>query len=160
MRWLDRIFGLRQPIGGCTTDDFVVVLDASWTPQHQDTHYGFARNGDSEHVTISAQRAKRPLDQPTLLVAALDFVRIRQQAFQSISGGTTSFSELETSDAAGGMDLAFVVADAAEQIQSKVWVLARPNRIVTVSFNRYPPLLPTPAFLQLATDVRSAVTVK
>jgi hypothetical protein len=160
VRWLDRIFGSRQPVGGCATADFTIALDASWSPQHQDTHYGFARNGDADHVTITAQRAKGPLDQPTLLVAALDLVRIRQQAFQSISGGTTTFSELETSHAGGGMDLAFVVADASEQIQSKVWVLARPNRIVTLSFNRYPPLLPTPAFLQLATELRSAVTVK
>jgi hypothetical protein len=72
VRWLNRIFGSRQPVNGCVTDDFSVALDASWTPQHMDTHYGFARNGDSEQVAITAQRAKRPLDQPTLLVSAAD----------------------------------------------------------------------------------------
>src|SRR4051794_14416026 len=111
MGWRDYFFGSRpQPV--CVTDDFTVALDSSWTARHQDTHYGFERDEGAEQVTVSAQRAQRNLDQPTLLVAALDLVRIRQQALQTISQGTITCSALETHDADGGMDLSFVAADS------------------------------------------------
>lgn len=159
MGWRDLIFGSR-PRPACVTDDFVVALDSGWIPRHEDTHYGFARGGDAEQVTVSAQRAERMLDQPTLLVAALDLVRIRQQALHTISQGTISCSALEKRDADGGMDLSFVAADSGGQIQSRIWILARPSRIVTLSYNRYPPLLSPAAFQQQADEIRAAVKVK
>lgn len=159
MGWRDLFFGSR-PRPGYVTDDFVVALDSSWTARREDTHHGFARGGDAEQVTISAQGTKRMLDQPTLLVAALDLVRIRQQAFQTISQGTITCSALETRDADGGMDLSFVAADSGGQIQSRVWVLARPGRLVTLTYNRYPPLLSPAAFQQQADEIRAAVKVK
>lgn len=159
MGWRELIFGSR-PRTSCVTDDFVVALDSTWMARHEDTHYGFARGGDGEQVTISAQRAIRVLDQPTLLVGALDLVRIRQQAFQTISQGSITCSALETRNVDGGMDLSFVAADSEGHIQSRVWVLARPSRLVTLTYNRYPPLLSTAAFQQQAEEVRAAVTVK
>ena len=159
MGWRDLIFGSR-PRPACVTDDFVVALDSSWVARHEDTHYGFARAGDAEQVTVSARRGERKLDQPSLLVAALDLVRIRQQAFQTISQGTITCSALETRNADGGMDVSFVAADSGGQIQSRVWILARPIRIVTLTYNRYPPLLSSAAFQQQADEIRAAVKVK
>jgi hypothetical protein len=159
MGWRDLIFGSR-PRPACVTDDFVVALDSSWVARQEDTHHGFARAGDAEQVTVSAQRTPRKLDQPSLLVAALDLVRIRQQALQTISEGTITCSALETRNTGGGMDVSFVAADSGGQIQCRIWVLARPSRIVTLSYNRYPPLLSAAAFQQQADEIRAAVTVK
>jgi len=58
------------------------------------------------------------------------------------------------------MDVSFVAADSAGHIQSRVWVLARPSRIVTLTYNRYPPLLSSVAFQQQADVIRAAITVK
>jgi hypothetical protein len=159
MRWRDLIFGSR-PRPSCITDDFTMALDSSWVARHEDTHYGFARDGDADQVTVSAHKNQRRLDQPTLLVAALDLVGIRQQAFQTISQGTIACSALEKRAAGGGMDVSFVAADSAGHIQCRVWVLARPARIVTLTYNRYPPLLSSAAFQQQADIIRAAVTVK
>jgi hypothetical protein len=79
---------------------------------------------------------------------------------KTISEGTITCTELETHNADGGMDIAFGAADAAGHIQCRIWVLARPSRIVTLSYNRYPPLLSAEAFLQTAREIRSALTVK
>jgi hypothetical protein len=159
MGWRELIFGSR-PRPRCVTDDFAIDLDSTWIARHEDTHHGFARGEDAEQVTISARSAKRVLDQPTLLVAALDLVRIRQQAFQTISQGSITCSALETRNVDGGMDLSFVAADSAGHIQSRVWVLARPSRLVTLTYNRYPPLLSAAAFQQQADEIRAAVKVK
>ena len=153
------LFGLR-PRPACVTDDFTMALDSSWVARHEETHYGFARDGDADQVTVSAHKNQRSLDQPTLLVAALDLVGIRQQAFQTISQGTIACSALEKRNAGGGVDVSFVAADSAGHIQCRVWVLARPGRIVTLTYNRYPPLLSSAAFQQQANIIRAAVTVR
>jgi hypothetical protein len=69
------IVGLREWLSGgstCTSDESELKLPGTWQPAHEPLHHGFVKEADGEQVTVSAQRARQPLDKPTLLVAALD----------------------------------------------------------------------------------------
>ncbi len=159
MGFRERLFGSAAG-SKCTTDDFEVTLPVGWEAAHEPTHYGFVRQASGDQITLSAQRARQVLDKPTLLVAALDLVALRQNAFRSVSGGAASFTEPESTDVDDGMDITFGVVDASAQVQSRVWVLARPRRIVTLAFNHYSPLLEPAALQKRCSEIRAAVTIK
>jgi hypothetical protein len=155
----ERLFGSG---GGsnCSTDDFEIRLPKDWKPSHEPTHYGFVREQEGEQVTISAQRARARLDKPTLFVAALEVVAARQNAFRSLSGGKAAFSEPESTDVLDGMDVTFGITDTSAAVQGRVWVLARPHRIVTLTFLRYEPLVAPDVFLAKGAEIRGALELK
>jgi hypothetical protein len=144
----------------CSADEFQIRLPEGWKAAHEPTHYNFVRELDGEQVTVSAQRARTRLDKPTLFVAALELVAARQASFRNLSGGAASFSEPESTDADDGMDVAFVVTDAAAPVQARVWVLARPQYIVSLTFLRYEPLLAPEIFLAKCAAIRAALRLK
>ena len=158
--------GLRERLFGsgggsnCTTDSFEIRLPKGWKPAHKPTHYGFVREPDGEQVTISAQKARASLDKPTLFIAALEVVAALQHAFRTLSGGTASFSEPESTDVEDGMDVTFGITDASATVQARAWVLARSHCIVTLTFLRYPPLVEPDIFLARCTEIRAAVRLK
>jgi hypothetical protein len=157
--------GLRELFGRgggarCTTDAFEIRLPEGWKAAHEPTHYGFVREADGEQITVSAERARAQLDKPTLLVAALEVVAARQNAFRRLSGGVVSFSDPESTNVDDGMDVTFSVVDTSSGVQARVWVLARPHSIVTLTFLRYQPLLEPGMFLARCAEIRATLALK
>jgi hypothetical protein len=155
--------GLRDWLSGgtkCSTDDFELRLAGTWRPDHEPTHYGFVHEAEGEQVTVSALRTRERLEKPALLLAALRLVAIRQKAYLQMSGGAASFTEPQSTEVGEGIDVSFSVSNSAGQVQSRVWVLARPHRIVTVAFNRYSPLLGAADFDQRSSQVRAGLSVR
>jgi len=155
----DRLFG---SAGGTkvSTTEFQIRLANDWKAAHEPTHYGFVRESDGEQITISAQRSGTRLDKPALFLAALEAVAARQRAFNSISGGAASFGDPESTDVEDGVDVTFGIADTSAPIQGRVWVLARPLYIVTLTFLRYDPLVEPGIFLEKCGAIRKALSLK
>lgn len=158
MSWLKRLVG-----GGPTelvTEDFALHLPEAWRPDHEDDHFGFVRQAANEQITLSVLLTREPLDKPTLLVAALDLVRARQEALRAVSQGRVTVGDVTTVDRGAGMDVTFMAADTTHGLQASVTVFARPRRLVTMSYNKYAPLLPEADFTARADGIRSSLTVR
>ena len=93
-------------------------------------------------------------------MAALEVVAARQNGFRSLSGGTASFSDPESTDRDDGVDVTFGITDTVAAVQARVWVLARPHCIVTLTFLRYEPLLEPGIFISKCAEIRGAVELK
>jgi hypothetical protein len=96
---------------------------------------------------------------PLLLVAALEVVAARQNVFRRLSGGVASFSDPVSTDVDDGMDVTFGVVDTSSGVQARVWVLARPHSIVTLTFLRYQPLLEPGMFLTRCAEIRATLAL-
>jgi hypothetical protein len=140
-------------------DDFELVLDGEWQPDHEDTHVGFVQPHENQQVTAAAMRPKAPLDTPTLLAVALDLVAARQRAFRELSDDAMTFGDVSTEPRDGGFDVSFRAKNAERGVQSWVVVCARPQRIVTLSYNKYTPLLPDEEFDSRHQAIRSGLRI-
>jgi hypothetical protein len=159
MGWLTRLLGRQSGPTTHTDDDFRLTLDGVWRPDHEDTHFGFAQDDEKQQVTASVLRAKAILDTPQMLAVALDLVAKRQSAFRSLSGSDVTFGQVTTAEREGGYDVAFTAADLTHGVQSYVLVCARPRRVVTLSYNKYTPLLSETAFLGRWAAIRAGFQV-
>jgi hypothetical protein len=141
-------------------EDLALTLPGKWTEAHERTHLAFERAEERDQLTLVANRAKHPLDTPTLFLAVLDLVRLRQEAFRSLSGAHITFSDLETQQADGKVDVTFMVADPSQPLQARVTVLGRPGRVVSITYSRYLAAEPPSDFMARSNAIVSRLTVR
>jgi hypothetical protein len=146
MSWIGRLLG-RAKDTRYSDEDFELILPGAWHTDHEATHLGFVQGEENQQVTAATSRAKRTLDMP-------------QEALRRLSGEDIVFSEVITEERDGGIDVTFAALDETHQVQVRVLVCARPNRLVTLSFNKYAPLVSADEFSRRASQVRAGLRVR
>jgi hypothetical protein len=139
-------------------EDFALALPGAWREDHEESHAGFVLDDESQQVTVAVLETSRVMDVEALTRVALDLAGKRQQALRDLGSATLSFGDMATQPAGEGVDVSFDASDP-RGIQTRVVVCARPRRIVTLSFNKYAPLLSEDEFRRRADAIRSGFRV-
>jgi hypothetical protein len=120
-------------------EDFQIEFGPEWKMEREGESYIFNDVKELRQITIAALR---PIGAPTgakIEELGREAILIRQEVLKELSEGKVTFSDIRSDKVRDGYDLRFSATDPLNGVKIRFTTFARPQRVVTVSFNKYSP---------------------
>lgn len=140
--------------------DFEILLGPNWTRRENTESFEWEDSESMEEVVISVLNSKEPMDSLKISTMASEIMKIRKQSVVEISEGKAKFEDVKISKKDASTEAEVFGLDPVYEMQIYITVVARPTRIVSLSYYKYRPLMTDRAFKNKSKELRAAMTVK
>jgi hypothetical protein len=142
------------------TEDFEIELNAAWRMETEGESYIFNDEKNLRQITIAVMQPTEIAKKLGIEQVGREAIKLRQAAIRKISNGNATFSEIKSVKVRDGYDLTFSATDQAYGVKVRSTTFARPERIVTVTFNKYAPFPTDEELDRQFADILSKIKLK
>ena len=139
--------------------DFEIVLGPNWKRRFAELAFEWEDTDSMQEIVISALQSKETMESRSRMDTALRIMDIRKKAVSEIAEGKATFGKVERTENESTAEVVLRGVDPVYGMQIYISVIARPTRVVTLSYYKYKPLLSDEEFRAKSQDVRSLLKV-